>query len=77
VYECETWSLTLREEHTLRASENRVLGENLDPRSLKRQKHGEDLFSENIYFVIFTKYYYDDPAKEDERGRSMEDAWRV
>jgi hypothetical protein len=25
LYECETWSLTLREEHGLRAFENRVL----------------------------------------------------
>jgi hypothetical protein len=25
LYECETWSLTLREEHRLRVSENRVL----------------------------------------------------
>jgi hypothetical protein len=25
LYQCETWSLTLREEHTLRMFENRVL----------------------------------------------------
>jgi hypothetical protein len=25
LYECDTWSLTLREEHTLRVFENRVL----------------------------------------------------
>jgi hypothetical protein len=25
LYECETWSLTLREEHSLRVLENRVL----------------------------------------------------
>jgi hypothetical protein len=25
LYDCETWSLTLREEHPLRLSENRVL----------------------------------------------------
>jgi hypothetical protein len=25
LYECETWSLTLREEHRLRVFENRVL----------------------------------------------------
>jgi hypothetical protein len=27
LYGCETWSLTLREEHTLRVLENRVLRE--------------------------------------------------
>jgi hypothetical protein len=27
LYECEAWSLTLREEHRLRVFENRVLGD--------------------------------------------------
>ena len=29
LYGCETWSLTLREEHRLRVFENRVLSENI------------------------------------------------
>jgi len=32
LYECETWSLTLREEHRLRVSENRVLRRIFRPR---------------------------------------------
>jgi hypothetical protein len=36
LYGCETWSLTLREEHRLRIFENRVL------RRIFGQKRGED-----------------------------------
>jgi hypothetical protein len=32
LYGCETWSLTLREEHRLRVFENRVLGRIFGPR---------------------------------------------
>jgi hypothetical protein len=32
LYECETWSLTLREEHRLRVFENRVLREMFGPK---------------------------------------------
>jgi hypothetical protein len=35
LYGCETWSLTLREEHRLRAVENRVLRRILDQRGTK------------------------------------------
>jgi hypothetical protein len=35
LYGCETWSLTLREEHRLRVFENRVPGEYLDLRRMK------------------------------------------
>ena len=34
-YGCETWSLTLREEHRLRVSENRVLNRILGPKGDK------------------------------------------
>jgi hypothetical protein len=33
LYGCETWSLTLREEHKLRMFENRVLGRIFGPKS--------------------------------------------
>jgi hypothetical protein len=33
LYGCETWSLTLREEHRLRVSENRVLRRIFGPKS--------------------------------------------
>jgi hypothetical protein len=32
LYECETWSLTLREEHSLRVFENRVLRRIFEPK---------------------------------------------
>jgi hypothetical protein len=35
LYGCETWSLALREEHRLRAFENRVLRRVLDLRGMK------------------------------------------
>jgi hypothetical protein len=35
LYGCETWALTLREEHRLRVFENRVLGEYLYQRGMK------------------------------------------
>jgi len=38
LYGCETWSLTLREEHRLRVFKNRVL---LDRRGWKGQETGE------------------------------------
>jgi hypothetical protein len=37
LYECETWSLTLREEHRLRVFENRVLRRIFGP---KREEDG-------------------------------------
>jgi hypothetical protein len=35
LYGCETWSLTLREEHRLRVFENRVLRRIFGPRKMK------------------------------------------
>jgi hypothetical protein len=35
LYGCEIWSLTLREEHRLRVSENRVLRRILDRRGMR------------------------------------------
>jgi hypothetical protein len=42
LYGCETWSLTLREEHRLGVSENRVLKKCFDTRGTKWQENGED-----------------------------------
>ena len=60
LYGCETWSLTLREEHKLRVFENRVLRRIFGPRrdevtGLRRKLHNEelnDLYSPNIFRVI-------------------------
>jgi hypothetical protein len=52
LYECETWSLTLREEHILRVFKNRVLGRILGPKMDEanegwRKSHNEELH--NLY----------------------------
>ena len=58
---CETWSLTMREEHRLRVFENRVLGRIFGPKrdgvtGEWRKLHNEELndlrFSPNIVRVI-------------------------
>jgi hypothetical protein len=49
LYGCETWSLTLREEHRLRVSENRVLrrifGPNREEDGSWRKLHNDELHS--------------------------------
>jgi hypothetical protein len=61
LYGCETWSLTLREEHRLRVFENRVLSRIFGPRRDEvtgewRRSHNEELndlySSPNIIRVI-------------------------
>jgi hypothetical protein len=52
LYRCETWSLTLREEHRLRVFENRVLGRIFGPKRNEvmggwRKLHNEELH--NLY----------------------------
>jgi hypothetical protein len=52
LYGCETWSLTLREEHRLRVFENRVLRRILGPKRDEvigdwRKLHNEELH--NVY----------------------------
>jgi hypothetical protein len=52
LYGCETWSLTLREEHRLRVFENRVLGRIFGPKRDEvtggwRKPHNEELY--NLY----------------------------
>jgi hypothetical protein len=51
LYGCETWSLTLREEHRLRAFESRVLrrifGSQRDEETGDRKLHNEELH--NLY----------------------------
>jgi hypothetical protein len=53
LYGCETWSLTLREEHRLRVFENRMLRRIFGPKTDEetggwRKLHNEELH--NLYF---------------------------
>jgi hypothetical protein len=48
-YECATWSLTLREEHRLRAFENRVLRRIFGPKRSEVVGGGRKLH--NLYFL--------------------------
>jgi hypothetical protein len=43
LYGCETWSLTLREEHRLRAFENRALRRIFGPKRRMGKLHNEEL----------------------------------
>jgi hypothetical protein len=60
LYGCETWSLTLREEHRLRISENRMLRGIFGPKREEdgswRKLHNDELhnlyYSPNIVRVI-------------------------
>jgi hypothetical protein len=61
LYRCETWSLTLREEHSLRVSENRVLKRTFGPKREEvvgdcRRLHNEEFYNmcalSNIVRVI-------------------------
>jgi hypothetical protein len=52
LYEYETWSHTLREEHRLRVFENRVLREYLDLRGRKGQEAEEDCIMRS--FITYT-----------------------
>jgi hypothetical protein len=61
LYECETWSLTLREEHRLRVFENRVLRRMFGPkrdevtgewRELHNEEHRDLYSSPNIIRII-------------------------
>jgi hypothetical protein len=58
LYGCETWSLTLREEHRLRVFENRVLKRIFGPKRDEvtgewRKLHNEEL---RDLYVPFDKY---------------------
>jgi hypothetical protein len=55
LYWCETWSLTFREEHRLRVSENRVLRKIFGPKREKDEYRGENCIMMNFIACIFLR----------------------
>jgi hypothetical protein len=57
LYGCETWSLTLREEHTLRGFENRVLRRIFGPK-MEEEKSWRKLHNDEpvLFYRIFLGY---------------------
>jgi hypothetical protein len=49
LYGCETWSLTLREEHRLKVFENRVLRRIFRPKGVKLKKVGQNLHDDDLH----------------------------
>jgi hypothetical protein len=49
LYGCETWSLTLREEHRLRVFENRVLRRIFGPKRDEETGGWEELHNEELH----------------------------
>jgi hypothetical protein len=54
LYGCETWSLTLREEHRLRVSEKRVLRNVVDLKG-RKMDHGENCVIMNFTACILRR----------------------
>jgi hypothetical protein len=57
LYGCETWSLTLREEHRLRVSENRVLRRIFGPKSDEVTGGWRKLHNEQLH-KLYSSYYF-------------------
>jgi hypothetical protein len=68
LYECETWSLTLREEHRLRVFENRVLRRIFGP---KRDEIIGSCRKLNNEDILYPKYNYNYKVNEDEIGTTF------
>jgi hypothetical protein len=64
LYECETWSLALREEHRLRIFENRVLRRIFGPKGRKTDR-GENCILMNftaciLHRILLGRDYWED-----------------
>jgi hypothetical protein len=57
-YGCETWSLTLREEHRLRMFENRVLRRIFGPKRDEVTGDWSKLPSEELHILYVSPKYY-------------------
>jgi hypothetical protein len=56
LYECETWSLTLRKEHRLRVFENRVLRRIFGPKQDEVTEEWRKLHNEELH-ILYSKYH--------------------
>jgi hypothetical protein len=54
LYGCETWSLALKEEHTLRVFENRVLRRIFEPKMDEVTGEWKSLHSDELYDLYFS-----------------------
>jgi len=66
---CETWSLTLREEHRLRVYENRVLRRIFGPKRDEVTGEWRKLHSEELNDVYCSPNIVDDKIKKNEMSR--------
>jgi hypothetical protein len=53
LYGCESWYVTLREEHRLRVFENRVLRRIFGPRRYEETGDWRGLYNEELHFLYF------------------------
>jgi hypothetical protein len=77
LYGCETWSLTLREEHTLRVFENRVLRGIVGPKESNKYM---DKIGKFTIFPLHQILFLDDKVRKEKNGRGMGDtrnAYRI
>jgi hypothetical protein len=70
LYGCETWPLTLREEHRLRAFENQVLRRIFGPKRKEVIGEWRRLHKEELNDLYSIKYYSGDQIKKNEVGRA-------
>jgi len=69
---CETWSLILKEEHSTRVYENRVLSNILRPRRVDVTGMGEDYITRSFTICTAHRILLGDQIKENERGGRQE-----
>jgi hypothetical protein len=56
LHECQTWSLTLREEHRLKVFENRVLRRIFGPKKDEIIVGWRKVLNEKFHNILFAKY---------------------
>jgi hypothetical protein len=58
LYGCETWTLTLREQHRMRVLENRVLRTIFGPESDKVTGETRELYNEELHNLYSSSKYH-------------------